>query len=516
MNLIDFFDRGALHYPDRDCFVAGDRSHTYREIRELTLRLANGLRSLGFRTGAKAAVLSINDPVAFSCALAILRAGGAWVPINPKNALDEHVHMLSQFDCEVLFYHSQLRAVVDEIRRQVLGIRHYLCVDAATGALPALGEWARQFPDEEASLPCDPEGLAMLVGTGGTTGKPKGVMLSNRNLETFCAATMTAMPYSEPPVYLAAAPLTHAAGILCFPLMAEGATTIVHTKVDPQEILATISKRRVTTLFLPPTAIYMLLAQPNVRDVDYATLRYFIYGAAPMSVDKLKQALNVFGPVMAQLFGQSEAPMMVTFMTPREHLKDGRPVADERLKSCGRATPFVRVAVMDDDGKLLPPNAVGEIVVQGDLVMQGYYKNPEASAESRAFGWHHSGDLGYRDEAGYYYIVDRKKDLIISGGFNIYPGELEQVLWSHEAVQDCAVIGVPDDKWGEAVRAVVELKKGKSVTAEELIALCKSRLGSVKAPKAVEFVEALPRSSVGKVLKKDLRAAYWAGRERKV
>ena len=516
MDMIDFFDRGALHYPDRVCFVAGDRSYTYREIRALTLKLANGLHSLGFRQGAKGAVLSINDPIAFSCALSILRAGGAWVPVNPKNGLEEHVHILSEFDCEVLFYHSQLKAVVDEIRKRVPGIRHTLCVDAAAGALPSVAEWARQFPHDEVAMPCDPERLAMLVGTGGTTGKPKGVMLSNRNVETFCAATLTAMPYAEPPVYLAAAPLTHAAGILCFPLMAEGATTIVHTKVDPQEILAAIPKHRVTTLFLPPTAIYMLLAQPNVRDVDYATLRYFIYGAAPMSVDKLKEALEVFGPVMAQLYGQSEAPMMVTFMTPREHLEDGGPAADQRLKSCGRATPFVRAAVMDDDGNLLPPNAVGEIVVQGDLVMQGYYKNADATAESRAFGWHHTGDLGYRDEAGYYTIVDRKKDLIISGGFNIYPGEIEQVIWSHEAVQDCAVVGVPDDKWGEAVRAVVELKKGKAVTAEELIALCKSRLGSVKAPKSVEFVEALPRSSVGKVLKKDLRAAYWTGRERKV
>lgn len=171
---------------------------------------------------------------------------------------------------------------------------------------------------------------------------------------------------------------------------------------------------------------------------------------------------------------------------------------------------------MDDDGNLLPPNEVGEIIVQGDLVTNGYYKNSEATAVSRAFGWHHTDDMGYRDEEGYYYIVDRKKDLIISGGFNIYPGEIEQVIWSHEAVQDCAVIGVPDNKWGEAVKAVVELKKGKSVTAEELIALCKSRLGSVKAPKSVEFVVALPRSSVGKVLKKDVRAAYWTGRDRKI
>jgi len=233
-------------------------------------------------------------------------------------------------------------------------------------------------------------------------------------------------------------------------------------------------------------------------------------------VDKLKESLEVFGPVMAQLFGQSEAPMMVTFMTPREHFQDGRPASDQRLKSCGRATPFVKAAIIDDAGNQLPPNEIGEIVVQGDLVMQGYYKNPEATAQSRAFGWHHTGDLGYRDETGYYYIVDRKRDLIISGGFNIYPGEIEQIIWSHESVQDCAVIGVPDEKWGEAVRAVVELKKGKSATAEELITLCKLRLGSVKAPKSVEFVEALPRSAVGKVLKKELRATYWSGRERKV
>lgn len=516
MNLIDFFDRGAAHYPDRACFVAGERSYSYREIRELTLRIANGLRSHGFVAGTKGAVLSMNDPIAFTCTLSILRAGGVWVPVNPRNALEEHVHILSEFDCELLFYHSQLQPIVDEIRKRVPGIRHYLCVDTAVGDVPAVSDWANQFPAEEVWLPCDPDALALLVGTGGTTGKPKGVMLTNRNVETFCAATMTAMPYAEPPVYLAAAPLTHAAGILCFPLMAEGATTVIHTHVDPKDILAAIPLHRVTTLFLPPTAIYVLLAQPNVRDVDYSTLRYFIYGAAPMSVEKLKQALDVFGPVMAQLFGQTEAPMMITFMTPREHRENGQPASDRRLKSCGRATPFVRVAVMDDNGKLLPQNEVGEIVVQGDLVTNGYYKNPEATAVSRAFGWHHTGDMGYRDEEGYYYIVDRKKDLIISGGFNIYPGEIEQVIWSHEAVQDCAVVGVPDDKWGEAVRAVVELKKGKSVTAEELIALCKSRLGSVKAPKSVEFVVALPRSSVGKVLKKDVRAAYWTGRDRKI
>jgi acyl-CoA synthetase (AMP-forming)/AMP-acid ligase II len=356
----------------------------------------------------------------------------------------------------------------------------------------------------------------MLVGTGGTTGRPKGVMLSNRNVETFCATTLALMPHDEPPVYLAAAPLTHAAGILCFPFMALGATVVVHTKVDPGEILATIERQRVTTLFLPPTAIYMLLARPEVRERDYSSLRYFIYGAAPMSTDKLRQAIDVFGPVMAQLFGQSEAPMLVTFLTPREHLVGGRPAPDERLRSCGRSTPFVRVAVMADDGTLLPDGEIGEIVVRGDLVMSGYYKNPEETAAVRAHGWHHTGDVGYRDAAGYYTIVDRKRDLIISGGFNVFPGEVEQVLWAHAAVQDCAVIGVPDDKWGEAVKAVVELKRDQSVSAADLIDYCKTHLSHVKAPKSIDFVESLPRSSVGKVLKRELRARYWVGRDRRI
>jgi acyl-CoA synthetase (AMP-forming)/AMP-acid ligase II len=516
MNLIDFFDRGALHHPERACFVAGARTYSYREIRELTLRLANALRAGDFGPGNKGAVLSVNDPVAFSCALAILRAGGAWVPLNPKNTLGEHAQLLGDFDCDVLFYQAALQPLIDELRSHVPNVRHFICIDRATAERPAVTDWAARFEPTEVDLPPDRERLAILVGTGGTTGRPKGVMLSNRNVESFCATTLAVMPHDEPPVYLAAAPLTHAAGILCFPLMALGATVIVHTKVDAAYILASIERQRITTLFLPPTAIYMLLAHPDLRAYDYTSLRYFIYGAAPMSTDKLRQAIGVFGPVMAQLFGQSEAPMLVTFLTPREHLVDGRPAGDERLHSCGRATPFVRVAVMSDDGTLLGNGEVGEIVVRGDLVMSGYYQNAEETARAGAHGWHHTGDLGYRDAEGYYTIVDRKRDLIISGGFNIFPGEVEQVLWGHTAVQDCAVIGVPDDKWGEAVKAVVELKPGQQVAEAELLDFCRTRLSGVKAPKSIEIVTALPRSPVGKVLKKELRARYWGGRDRRI
>src|SRR5690606_7391320 len=231
---------------------------------------------------------------------------------------------------------------------------------------------------------------------------------------------------------------------------------------------------------------------------------------------KLKQCLEVFGPVMTQCFGQAEAPMLCTYLSPQEHLVIGDLEKEKRLSSCGRPTLLTPVAIMDDDGKLLARGERGEIVVRGSLVMPGYYKNPEATKEVSAFGWHRTGDAGYIDEDGYVYIVDRKKDMIISGGFNISPSEIEQVIWSHPGVQDCAVIGVPDEKWGEAVKAVIERRPGGNVTEQEILELCRRSLGSVKTPKSVEFWDELPRSPVGKVRKKDIRDRFWAGTGRTI
>jgi acyl-CoA synthetase (AMP-forming)/AMP-acid ligase II len=234
-----------------------------------------------------------------------------------------------------------------------------------------------------------------------------------------------------------------------------------------------------------------------------------------MSVEKLKQAIEIFGPVMTQVFGQAEAPIMCTYLSPEDHVV-GDPTLEGRLASCGRPTLLTPVEIMDDAGNLLSPGEKGEIVVRGNLVMKGYYKDPVATKEVSAYGWHHTADVGYKDAAGFVYIVDRKKDMIISGGFNVYPSEVEQVIWAHPAVQDCAVIGVPHEKWGEAVKAIVELKSGCSVSDSEIIAFCKQQIGSVKAPKSVEFWESLPRTAVGKVRKRDIRARFWEGIDRKI
>ncbi|HFQ93282.1 MAG TPA: AMP-dependent acyl-CoA synthetase, partial [Anaerolineae bacterium] len=281
--------------------------------------------------------------------------------------------------------------------------------------------------------------------------------------------------------------------------------TVIMPKPHLGKFLAHIETYRVTTTFLPPTVIYMLLERPEAQTTDYSSLKYFWYGAAPISAAKLKQAIETFGPVMIQFFGQSEAPMLISCLSPREHFNEDGNYAEERLRSCGRPTPLVKAAIMDDAGNILPTGERGEIVVRSSLVMLGYYKNKPATTEAMAHDWLHTGDVGYMDEAGYLYLVDRKKDLIITGGFNVFSAEVEQVVLQHESVQDCAVVGLPHEKWGEMVVAVVQLRDGYNLDEAALIAFCKERIGSVKAPKKIVRMDNLPRSAVGKVLKREIR-----------
>jgi fatty-acyl-CoA synthase len=281
---------------------------------------------------------------------------------------------------------------------------------------------------------------------------------------------------------------------------------VVMPKPDLPQFTALIGQHRVTHTFLPPTLIYMLLAQPGLADADLSSLQCLWYGAAPMSAARLAEAIERIGPVMAQLFGQSEAPMMISTMAPADHFAPDGTIATGRLSSAGRPAPLVTVAVMDDSGHLLPTGERGEIVIRSSLVMAGYYQNPEATAEASQHGWHHTGDIGYLDDGNWLYIVDRAKDMIITGGFNVYSAEVEQVLMQHPAVQDCAVIGLPDDKWGERVTAVLQILPGQNAEAGEVKAFVKERIGSVKTPKQVEIWPDLPRSKVGKVLKTEIKA----------
>ena len=491
-SLVDYLDKGASLGRDAPCLIQGDDTLTYGDVQDLSWRVAGALKASGVGPGDKVGVLSSNDAHAFACVFGIARLGAVWCPINPRNETAENRALLELFDCDCLIFHPAYAEMVGEIPLRVK-VR-----------LDQLPWW---LEEQEAVAQQDPpDDLAMLVGTGGTTGLPKGVMLTARNLETMTALTLMGYPFTGRPAYLALAPLTHAAGVLCFPVLALGGRIVVMPKPDLTSFLEHIENHRITHTFLPPTLIYMLLGHANIDAADLTSLQCFWYGAAPMSTARLEEALTTIGPVMAQLFGQSEAPMMVSMLPPAEHFNADGTVARPRLASAGRPAPLVQVQIMDEQGNLLPAGERGEIVVRSSLVMAGYYKDPEATAQASRFGWHHTGDVGYLDDDGYLFIVDRLKDMIITGGFNVYSAEVEQALMQHPAVRDCAVIGLPDEKWGERVEAVVELKPGVATSESELIAFTKERIGSVKAPKQIEIWGELPRSKVGKVLKTEVRA----------
>jgi fatty-acyl-CoA synthase len=510
-SLADYLDKGASLGRNRPCMILGDRTLSYGEAQDLSYAVARALHRSGVRPGEKVAILSANDPVAYVTLFGISRHGAVWCPINPRNGADENRDLLDLLECTCLIFQRSFAELVTRIAPQLPKLSVLVCLDAELDGIPSFHDWlaaAANDPDDPALAPL-PGDIAVILGTSGTTGRPKGVMLTARNIEVRSAMTLWAFQLEDRPVFLAMSPLTHAAGMICFPLLAVGGTVIVMPKPDLTEFLRLAERHRVTHSFLPPTLIYLLLQHEGLASADLSSLRCLLYASAPISAARLEEALTVIGPVMAQMFGQSESPMM-TVLRPQDHFNPDGTVATQRLASAGRPVPLITMGIMDEDGRLLEPGERGEIVVRSAGVMAGYYRNPEATAEVSQFGWHHTGDIGYLDEEGYLFIVDRAKDMIITGGFNVYSAEVEQALMAHPAVRDCAVVGLPDDKWGERVTAVVQLRPGAEAPADEVITFVKGRIGSVKAPKQVVVWPDLPRSLIGKILKTDVRAKLLA------
>jgi acyl-CoA synthetase (AMP-forming)/AMP-acid ligase II len=505
MSLTAYLDKGVSLGAEAPCLTMAGRSMSYGEVQAFSWSVARALTRSGVRPGDPVAVLSGNDPTAFACVFGIARAGAVWCPVNPRNEAAENRELLHLFGCTALLYRASYASLVEGIRRDLPALVTLVCLDSADTGDPSLAEWLAGAEGVFEDVP-PPDDVVALVGTGGTTGRPKGVRLTDRNLETMSAITLMSYPFTGRPVYLALAPLTHAAGVLCFPVMALGGEIVVMPAPDLGEFLALTERHRVTHAFLPPTLVYMLLDRPELDATDLSSLQCLWYGAAPMSADRLAEAVTRIGPVFGQLFGQSEAPMMISTMAPADHVHADGSLARERFGSAGRPAPLVTVGVMDDAGRLLGPGERGEVVVRSSLVMAGYHRDPQATAEASRFGWHHTGDIGYLDADGWLFLVDRAKDMIISGGFNVYSAEVEQALMAHPAVQDCAVVGLPDAKWGERVVAVVQVRQAADVDPAEVRAFVKARIGGVKAPKEVLVWDDLPRSKVGKVVKPEIRA----------
>ncbi len=513
MRLIDFFDKGVERDPDRLFLIDDLGRRTYAETQTLSHRIANALRRSGIAPGAKVAVLSGNAARAFECVIGLLRAGCVWVPVNARGTVEDSTYALDQSDTQVLFYSRMFRDVIGRLRSACPRISHFICIEEEDPPHPSVEGFIEGEPDRAAEVRGAIDDPVTLFSSGGTTGAPKGVMMTHLAWLTWIAASQRLL-WHEHAIHLVVAPMTHAAGGVTLMMSAMGATNVILPGFDAQRVMSAIERHRVTHLFLPPTAVYRLLAHPEVRQHDYSSLRYFNYASAPMAPEKIKEAIEVFGPVMMTGFGQTEIGPNATFFSPEDHRNVLASGDERRLASCGRPTLFARVEVMDEQGRLLPPETHGEIVVRSSAVMKGYYKNPDETARVSAHGWHHTGDIGFKDREGWVYLVDRKRDMIISGGVNIFPSEVEKAIVAHPAVQDCAVVGVPDPEWGEAVKAVVELKPGAELDVTELAAFCRLRLAGYKAPKSFEIWPELPRSVAGKVLRRKVRERFWQGRER--
>ena len=519
MRSIDYFDKAAQLHPGRDVFVDGDARHTYAEVHAASHRIARAMQASGLERQEAAAIYSPNRASILLCLLGLWRAGAVWIPVNTRNALDANIQYLNYVRAGWLFYHSSHVEDVAALKAAIPTLRHVICLDRPDGEHPSLEAFMARG-DGAAALDIgdptgDPEDLVAIIATGGTTGPAKGVRVLNRSWGAMVETVVNAMPCAAP-VCLATAPLTHAAGPVAMAAMAMGATVVILPRFDPLTVMQAIQDHRVTHMFLPPTALYALLSHPRVGEFDYSSLKYFLLAGSPVSPDKLRQAVQVFGPCMCQSYGQTECHMIATWLPPEIVAAAAAGDHPERLSSCGRATYSVRVELMDDNGRLLPIGEPGEIVARGALVGGGYFEMPEATAEARAHGWHHTGDVGYRDADGFVFIVDRKKDMIVSGGFNVFCAEVEAAVMELAAVRECAVVGVPDPHWGEAVTAIVALNPDAAIEADAIIAHCKARLGGVKAPKAVHVWPEVPRTQAGKFDKKAIRARFWSGVERNV
>ncbi|MET0969514.1 MAG: fatty acid--CoA ligase [Tardiphaga sp.] len=494
------------------------RSTNYAALDRHASQVANALIALGVGPRERIAYLGKNSDLFLELLTGAVKAQVVTAPVNWRLAGPEIAVIIDDARASVLFVGPKFINLVRGLLPQLPSVQTILTMEGGAPDWPDFAAWRDAQSDRDPQRPLTTDDVAMQLYTSGTTGRPKGAMLSHRNFLTLLRIADTAdnpdwNVWTERDVSLVAMPMFHIGGIgwAVFGLY-HGARSVIAREFDPTKVLDEFERHGISKLFLVPAAMQFIVRQPRAREMDFSRLRYILYGASPIPAALLRECISVFGCGFVQMYGMTETTGTIVVLAPEDHV-EGR----DCMRSAGRALPGVEIAILDGAGQPLPPGEVGEIATRSSSNMVGYWNMPEATVRTLdGDNWLRTGDAGYLDGDGYLYIHDRIKDMIISGGENIYPAEVESAICDHPDVAEVAVIGVPDETWGEAVKAVVALKPGRHVDAAELIGFARERIATFKSPKSIDFIPALPRNASGKILRRQLRDPYWAGRERQV
>ncbi len=509
----DICRKSAVLCPDKSAVVYEDTRLTYRQLDERVNRLANALRSSGVGKTDRLAVLSENTHKYLEIYFAASKLGISVTPLNFRLADKEIAHIVNDSESTALFIGDGYEDRAVALRSSLPGIKLWITMDKRAEAMLCYEDLIAGSEADEPGLDPEEDEMAILMYTGGTTGLPKGVMMSHRGLMTAVLGAAVTCGFRRDDTTCFVLPLFHVSFWPAFAVLLVQGTVAVNRKPDLNGMLKLIQDEKCTHINAVPTLYGWMLQMGNVDAYDLSSLRLITYAGSPFPPEVLKQCIRKFGPIFEQAYAMTEC-IGGTFLRKEDHVLEGE--RSRLLSSAGKAIVNVDVCVKDTEDNPLPAGEIGEIAIRGKCMMMGYWKNPELTARTIRGGWYHTGDMGYIDEEGYLFLVDRKADMIVTGGENVYPKEVEDVLYQHPAVAMAAVVSAPDAKWGERVQAAVVLKPEQRTTEAELIAHCKERLAGYKCPKAVELWDQLPTTPVGKILRKDVKKKYWEGRERSI
>ncbi len=518
VSVASILETSYRRYAHQPALLRSGATLSYAELGSRVHRVVSALRGLGAVPGDRVAIVSANSPEFIEVSQAVFVGGFIRVTPSSKLHVREVAGILEDCRARYLFVGPEWAEAVPQLQATATSVEHVVTLGGSAPGVLAFEELvaAGESAAPEA-LPCAAD-LCALLYTAGTTGRPKGAMLTHGNWAAMIRNSMIELPpLGVDEVVLHVAPLSHFSGYVEPTYSARGALHVVEAPFQPEAVIAAIERHRITAMPLVPTMLNMLLPAAEAGQHDVSSMRAIVYGGSGIAPDRLARAVRVFGEVFVQFFGLSETPMPLAALSTRDHRFDPAGPVPMRLASAGRVNPFVEVRVRDEQGHDLGPGEVGEIAVRGDVVMAGYWERPEQTAEMLgADGWAATGDLGRIDEDGYLFVVDRKRDMIITGGYNVYPTEVENAIASMPEVQEVAVVGIPDERWGEAVAAIVVMRDGCIPDTDAVVAVCQERLANYKKPRTVEFVEELPKTGSGKIMRRVLRARFWEGHERSV